>query len=67
MVRVVRTKDGAAVDVGQRMPGRGAYVHADPECQARAVKRGGLARTLHCEVPDSLLPTLMDSDVRKRD
>jgi uncharacterized protein len=67
MVRVVKTQDGAAVDVGQRMPGRGAYVHADPECQIRAVKRGGLARTLHCEVPDSLLRILGTSDVRKRD
>ncbi len=66
MVRVVRTKDGVAVDAGQTMPGRGAYIHADAECQTRAVKRGGLARTLHCEVPDSLLQTLMD-EVRKRD
>jgi uncharacterized protein len=66
MVRVVRTQDGAMVDARQTMPGRGAYVHADPECQSRAVKRGGLARTLHCEVPDSLFGALVDV-VRKRD
>ncbi len=58
MVRVVRTEQGAVVDRKQRLPGRGAYVHADPGCAERAVKRGGLARALACEVPAALLAAL---------
>jgi predicted RNA-binding protein YlxR (DUF448 family) len=55
MVRVVKTMNGLAIDLGQRMPGRGAYVHRDATCATRAVRQGGLARTLRCEVPGSFL------------
>jgi predicted RNA-binding protein YlxR (DUF448 family) len=55
MVRVARTQDGVKLDPGQRLPGRGAYVHRDARCMELAVKRGGLARTLRAEVPSTLL------------
>jgi predicted RNA-binding protein YlxR (DUF448 family) len=34
------------VDPTGREPGRGAYVHADPECVKRAERTNGLARAL---------------------
>lgn len=60
MVRVVKTMDGVAVDARQRMPGRGAYVHADAKCVQAAVRPGGLARALKCAVPASLEGDLME-------
>jgi len=35
-----------AIDPTGQAPGRGAYVHADPECVAEAIRRGALARAL---------------------
>lgn len=58
MMRVVRTKHGVVLDARQRMPGRGAYVHADAHCIEVAVGRGGLARTLRCQVPGELAEAL---------
>jgi hypothetical protein len=55
MFRVVRTETGVTLDARQVLPGRGAYVHADPSCLEAAVKRGGLARTLRCKVGNGLL------------
>jgi len=55
MIRVVRTQEGPKVDTQQRLPGRGAYVHRDERCLERAILKGGLARTLKCSVPSSLL------------
>ena len=46
LIRIVLRDGGVAVDVRQREPGRGAYVHPRPECldQARSsdVAWGGL-------------------------
>jgi len=42
-------KHGVAVDVAGSAFGRGAHIHADPECLARAC-RGGLSRAFRCEV-----------------
>ncbi len=58
MLRVVKTEGGVAVDARQRMPGRGAYVHRDPRCAEQAVRRGGLARTLKCQVGAAFLEVL---------
>jgi len=58
MLRVVRAQVGVIVDREQRLPGRGAYVHRDAACMAKAVKRGGLARTLRTPVPAAILAVL---------
>ena|SRR5579862_3008659 len=50
LVRVARGAAGVSVDVRRRMPGRGAWLHADPACWADA--RGGLARTLRASVTE---------------
>lgn len=55
MLRMVRKNSGVALDPRQILPGRGAYVHHNAGCMAEAVKRGGLAHTLKCKVPEELL------------
>lgn len=32
LIRLVRTPDGVLVDPGGKEPGRGAYIHLDPDC-----------------------------------
>ncbi|TMC84119.1 MAG: YlxR family protein [Chloroflexi bacterium] len=52
LIRVVRRPEGGvAVDASGRMPGRGAYVHADPACLETARKRRALDRALGTPVP----------------
>jgi predicted RNA-binding protein YlxR (DUF448 family) len=47
LVRIVRRQDGVLqVDPAGREPGRGAYLHPDQACVARAERSGGLARAL---------------------
>ncbi len=51
LVRVVRDARGAAaVDATGRAPGRGAYLHRDPECLEIARKRKALDRALKASV-----------------
>jgi hypothetical protein len=54
MVRVVKQKDAVVIDRRQRLPGRGAYVHARRECVERAGRKGGLARTLRMAIPQGI-------------
>lgn len=39
LVRLVRTPEGVLVDQTGKMSGRGAYLHADPECWELGVKK----------------------------
>jgi predicted RNA-binding protein YlxR (DUF448 family) len=61
MLRVVRNDGAVELDPGQAKPGRGAYVHHHDDCKELAVKRGGLARTLRCDVPRDLFRGSKDS------
>jgi predicted RNA-binding protein YlxR (DUF448 family) len=55
LVRVVRDAGGAAaLDATGRAPGRGAYVHRDPECIESARKRRALDRALKATVSPEL-------------
>ena len=55
LVRVVRDAGGAAaVDATGRAPGRGAYVHRDPQCLENARKRRALDRALKATVSPEL-------------
>ena len=52
MVRVARRDDGTVSvdpDGGARAPGRGAYVCRDASCVERAVRSGGIKRSLRVE------------------
>jgi len=50
LLRVVAVVDtgvlSLAVDPGHRLPGRGAYLHVDPGCLAKADKRRAFTRAL---------------------
>ncbi len=53
LIRIVRTPEGRVeVDLTGKRNGRGAYVHADPDCWAAALK-GGLAHALKTVLSDS--------------
>ena len=39
LIRLVRTPEGVVVDQTGKMAGRGAYLHADPDCWERGVKK----------------------------
>jgi predicted RNA-binding protein YlxR (DUF448 family) len=52
LVRFVRGSEGMIVeDASGRAPGRGAYLHDDPECRALALKRRSLERALKGRPP----------------
>ena len=47
LVRFTRNAEGVVVeDPTGRSPGRGAYLHDDPECRALALKKRSLERAL---------------------
>ena len=50
LIRIVLRDGGVAVDVRQREPGRGAYLHPRPECLEQALKRRNLGRALRSEI-----------------
>lgn len=50
LLRVVAVAGGLAVDPPRTAPGRGAYLHPDPACLARAVRTRALGRALRTEV-----------------
>jgi uncharacterized protein len=53
LLRVTRGPGGeVAVDPTGRAPGRGAYLHRDPDCVAAAFRRGGLAGALRTTLAD---------------
>ena len=54
LTRIVRTPEGAVeLDPSGKKNGRGAYVHASPECVDALLSGGGLARALKVEIgPD---------------
>ena len=46
----MRQSHGIEMDPEQRRPGRGGYCCPDPACIDKALRRGGLARTLRTAV-----------------
>jgi hypothetical protein len=46
LTRIVAVADGLALDLGGRMPGRGAYLHSAPACREAFVRRRGPVRSL---------------------
>ncbi|WP_091676609.1 YlxR family protein [Amycolatopsis marina] len=46
LLRVVAEDGRVVVDERRRLPGRGAWLHLDPECLAKAERRRAFPRTL---------------------
>jgi predicted RNA-binding protein YlxR (DUF448 family) len=51
LIRFVRGPEGVELDPTGKAPGRGAYVHAAPECWA-AARKGSLANALKVKLSD---------------
>ena len=56
LIRVVRTPEGEVkLDRRGKLPGRGAYVCANPDCLKKAIKTRALDRALETKVPEELI------------
>ena len=60
LARIVAGPSGASVDPTGAAPGRGAYVHRDPECILAAGRAGVLGRALRTGLRPNELGRLMD-------
>lgn len=49
LIRIVRDGADLAVDVRQRAPGRGAYLHPETGCLDQAIKKRALGRALRTD------------------
>jgi predicted RNA-binding protein YlxR (DUF448 family) len=49
LIRLVRTPDGVVVDPGGKEPGRGAYIHLDPDCWQNRLQ-ASLERSLKIKI-----------------
>ncbi len=58
LVRLVRTPEGVVIDKSGKLAGRGAYLHADPNCWERGIKRN-LAKALNTELTDHEMERLI--------
>lgn len=58
LIRVVRTPDGVFPDDTGKLPGRGAYLHANQVCWQRGLQ-GALANALRVELNESDRQRLM--------
>lgn len=61
LVRVVwdEATGRVIVDVGRRLPGRGAWLHSDAACLATATKRKAFGRALRRLVAPDAVPTAL--------
>ncbi|MBV1780108.1 YlxR family protein [Paeniglutamicibacter sp. ABSL32-1] len=64
---VLKAQDGKSVpvpDPTRNLPGRGAWLHPNPECAQRAVQRGAFARSFRTNVDVSALVAESRAKVR---
>ncbi|MBO0684698.1 MAG: YlxR family protein [Candidatus Dormibacteraeota bacterium] len=54
LLRVARAPQGVVLDQTGRIPGRGAYLHAEQACLDLARRRRSLERSLKAAVPDEV-------------
>jgi predicted RNA-binding protein YlxR (DUF448 family) len=61
LIRLVRTRDGhVAVDPTGKQAGRGAYLHPDPACWARALENRQVERALRTKLNAADRQALVD-------
>lgn len=68
LVRVTCVDGHAVVDVRRSMPGRGAWLHPDPDCLTRAVSRRAFQRALRMpelDVSGLRLPPRSESTIEQ--
>jgi predicted RNA-binding protein YlxR (DUF448 family) len=59
LLRVAATANGVRVDTAGQAPGRGAYLHRDAGCVARAKRSGALGRALRTSLGEDEVGRLM--------
>jgi len=52
LVRLVRTPEGVVIDLTGKLAGRGAYLHADPDCWEQGVRKS-LEKGLNTTIDES--------------
>lgn len=52
LIRLVRTPDGVLLDPSGKLPGRGAYLHANPDCWRRGLA-GSLEKALATQLQEA--------------
>lgn len=68
LLRIVRTPQGEVlIDRRGKLPGRGAYVCANPACLKKAIKTRALDRALETKVPEELISMLSEGLEEKTD
>ncbi len=61
LIRIVRTPQGSVcLDLTGKMNGRGAYVCKNTKCLAALKKNKRAARTLECEIADSVYEEMLN-------
>ena len=59
LLRVVRDPEGnVSLDFTGKKSGRGAYICKNVACLRQALRRRSLARSLECEIPDTVFAAL---------
>ncbi len=59
LIRIVKANDGTlTLDKSGKADGRGAYLCKSARCLELAIKRGRLAASLKCRIPDGILEIL---------
>lgn len=61
MLRVIKNSEGIiSYDKAGNQNGRGAYVCMNANCLEKAIKTGAFNKSLHAEVPRSVIADLME-------
>ncbi|MFV0634839.1 YlxR family protein [Demequina sp.] len=58
LVRLALDGHRVVVDGSKSLPGRGAWLHPDPDCLALALRRSSIGRALRCAGADASGVTL---------
>ena len=62
MFRIVKTPEGEIVyDATGKRNGRGVYICKNAACLENAARKGGIARSLHMQIPEQTLRACIDS------
>lgn len=65
LIRIVQSADGVVqFDPTGKRPGRGAYLHTDPDCLKESMRKGRLAHALRATV-SSIDQTVLEEQLRQ--
>ena len=62
LVKIVKTPDGAEIDINQNKFGRGAYVCKDGECIKNLAKRRTLSKHFKMQIDNKIYDEILNLD-----